>query len=363
MALTTVQESQIDPSFSGFLRNRIINGDMRIDQRNAGASVTQGTSVAYTVDRFYCQGAVTSKFTVQQNAGSVTPPAGFTNYLGVTSSAATTVGTSDAYFIRHVVEGYNVADLTWGTANAQSVTISFWVRSSLTGTFGLSFVNSAASRAYPATYTINAANTWEQKTITISGDTTGTWVTNNGAGLNVTFGLGYGSSLSGTANAWNAGTAFMPTGAVSVVGTNAATWYLTGVQLEVGSVATPFERRQYGQELALCQRYYYRNTAPSTGTLLTTSGITQSSTSAIVMTQFPVTMRASPTALEQSGTVAHYQVFISSNVACNAVPTFLAANVWYATTTATAASGLGGNLPCWITAANTAAYLGWSAEL
>ena len=323
MALTTVQESQIDPSFSGFLRNRIINGDMRIDQRNAGASVTQGTSVAYTVDRFYCQGAVTSKFTVQQNAGSVTPPAGFTNYLGVTSSAATTVGTSDAYFIRHVVEGYNVADLAWGTANAQSVTISFWVRSSLTGTFGLSFINSAASRAYPATYTINAANTWEQKTITISGDTTGTWVTNNGAGLNVTFGLGYGSSLSGTANAWNAGTAFMPTGAVSVVGTNTATWYLTGVQLEVGTVATPFERRQFGQEVVLCQRYFSKSynldVAPGTITGVGATGGISSSTSYQAPIFLPVQMRTTPTGVAYNSSTGATGTWRDSSAADRAV--------------------------------------------
>ena len=301
MALTQVPNSML--AFDGGplgMRNRIINGDMRIDQRNAGAAVTQGTSVAYTVDRFYCQGAVASKFTVQQNAGSVTPPVGFTNYLGVTSSAATTVGASDAYFIRHVVEGYNVADLAFGTANAQSITISFLVRSSLTGTFGLSLVNSAASRAYPATYTINAANTWEQKTITVSGDTTGTWVTNNGVGLNVTFGLGYGSSLSGTANAWNAGTAFMPTGATSVVGTSGATFYITGVQLEVGTVATPFERRMYGQELALCQRYYYEQQVeiqnPAVGSVLQRYN-------------FPVSMRAAPViANKTAGTLSNASI-------------------------------------------------------
>ena len=362
LTATNLTATNVIPT-SSFLRNRIINGDMRIDQRNAGASVAGSTSNPYTVDRWQSVSSLNSKYTIQQNAASVTPPTGYINYLGATSSSAYSVLTGDYFALQQIIEGLNVADLAWGTASAATVTLSFWVRSSLTGTFGGSLTNNGSTRSYPFTYTISSANTWEQKSITIAGDTTGTWLTTNGVGIRVGFSLGVGATYSGTAGAWAATNYISATGATSVVGTSGATFYITGVQLEVGSVATPFERRLYGQELALCQRYYYRNTAPSTGTLLTTSGITQSATSAIAMTQFPVAMRASPTALEQSGTAAHYQVFISSNVACSAVPTFLAANVWYATTTATAASGLGGNLPCWITAANTAAYLGWSAEL
>lgn len=346
------------PSFPSSLamRNRIINGDMRINQR-----ATSVTASGYTVDRFAYFGTVASKATVAQDTSVY--PVGFNASLKVLSSSAYTVGSTEEFEIYQSIEGFNVADLGWGTANAKTVTLSFQVYSSLTGTFGGALQNSAANRSYPFTYTISSANTWTTVSVTIAGDTSGTWLTTTGAGIIVYFGLGVGSTKSGTAGAWAGAYYTSATGAVSVVGTNAATWYLTGVQLEVGTVATPFERRQYGQELALCQRYYYRNTAPSTGTLLTTSGICQSTTSAIGMTQFPVTMRAAPTALEQSGTAAHYQVFTSSNVAANAVPTFLAANVWYATTTLTAASGMGANLPCWITAANTAAYLGWSAEL
>jgi len=237
-------------------RNKIINGDMRIDQRNAGAA-TANTIATYTLDRWTAYQSVVGKFTVQQNAGSVTPPTGFINYLGVTSASAYTLLSSDQYFIKQSIEGFNVDDLSWGTANAKTVTLSFWVRSSLTGTFGGAIQNSGASRNYPFSYTISAANTWEQKTLTILGDTTGTWLTNNGTGIGVIFNLGTGTSFSATANAWTA-TSFVsaPTGATSVVGTNGATFYITGVQLEAGSVATPFEHRSYGQELALCQRYY-----------------------------------------------------------------------------------------------------------
>jgi hypothetical protein len=242
-------------SSMGF-KNRIINGAMVIDQRNAGAEVNPALTNAYYVDRWVVLSTTAGKFKIGQNAGAITPPAGFTNYLGCTSLSAYSVGASDAFGVRQSIEGFNFADLAWGTANAQAITISFWVRSSLTGTFGLGLINNGANRAYAATYTISAANTWEQKTITIAGDTTGTWLTNNDVGIRVTFGMGYGSSLSGTANAWNAGTAFMPTGATSVVGTNGATFYITGVQLEKGSTATSFDYRPYGTELQLCQRYF-----------------------------------------------------------------------------------------------------------
>jgi hypothetical protein len=242
-------------------RNRIINGDMRIDQRNAGASVTitDTANFTYTLDRWAAYANIASKFSVQQNVGSVTPPVGFTNYVGATSLAETSLGASDQYSLSQQIEGLNVADLGWGTANAKTVTLSFWVRSSLTGTFGGVFTNSALNRGYGYTYTINSADTWEQKSVTIPGDTSGTWLTTNGVGIRVYFGLGVGSTLSAPVGSWSAGGYRSATGATSVVGTDGATFYITGVQLEVGSVATPFERRPYGQELQLCQRYYQKS--------------------------------------------------------------------------------------------------------
>jgi len=238
-------------STMGF-KNRIINGNMAIDQRNAGASVTP-TDGAYTLDRWQAGLTQSSKFSVQQ---STTAATGFTNSLLCTSLSAYSVGSGDIFAVAHKIEGLNVSDLGWGTASAASVTLSFWVRSSLTGTFGGSLRNSAYTRSYPFTYTISAANTWEQKTITIAGDTSGTWLTTSGIGVNVTFSLGSGSTYSGTAGSWATANYTSTTGAVSVVGTSGATFYITGAQLEKGSTATSFDYRPYGTELALCQRYY-----------------------------------------------------------------------------------------------------------
>jgi hypothetical protein len=237
------------------MRNRIINGAMVIDQRNAGAVVTPTTTATgYAVDRFGGDCSVNSKYTVQQ---STTAPTGFNYSLKATSSSAYPVGAGDYFYLFQVIEGYNVADLGLGTANAKTFTLSFWVQSSLTGTFGGSFRNGAGNRSYPFTYTISSANTWEQKTVTVAGDTSGTWLTTNGAGLRAEFALGVGSTYSGTAGAWAGATYLSATGATSVVGTNGATFYITGVQLEKGTTATPFEQRLYGTELQLAQRYCF----------------------------------------------------------------------------------------------------------
>ena len=243
--------------YYGF-KNRIINGAMVIDQRNAGASVTTTTtaSLVYTLDRWAYDVSVASKFTVQQNAGSVTPPIGFTNYLGATSTSAYSVAAGDYLFLCQPIEGYNMADLAWGTANAKTITLSFQVYSSLTGTFGGVINNAGFSYSYPFTYSIPVANTWTSISITIAGPTAGTWTGTNTLGMRVVFGLGVGSTYSGTAGSWSANNYLSATGATSVVGTNGATFYITGVQLEKGSTATSFDYRPYGTELALCQRYY-----------------------------------------------------------------------------------------------------------
>lgn len=289
---------------SSFLRNRIINGDMRIDQRNAGASVTV-TASTYSVDRWYCASSVASKYSFQQT--NVSNPVGFSKCLGITSLSAYSSGSTDNFNLNQPIEGFNVADLGWGAAGAQTVTLSFWVRSSLTGTFSGSLSNGSINRSYPFTFNIASANVWQYVTITIPGDTTGTWATDNTTGINLTFNLGCGSTLLGTAGAWSGANYKGVTGSVSLVGTNAATFYITGVQLEVGSNATPFERRLYGQELMLCQRYYEKSwdQTNAVGTL-TNTGITywyngQTGASALVTVPYKVVKRTAATITLYSG--------------------------------------------------------------
>ena len=287
---------------SSFLRNRIINGDMRIDQRNAGASVTVGTTVPYITDRFAVSATQASKCTAQQTptateTGFATRVgAGFTSYLSITSSSSYSVLAADVFAIKQSIEGFNFSDFAFGTANAKTVTLSFWAYSSLTGTFGGSLTNFAVTRCYPFSYSIPTANTWTQISITIAGDTSGTWVGGSTAGAaTIWFGLGVGTTASGTAGAW-AGTDYRSaTGATSVVGTNGATFYITGVQLEVGTVATPFERQLYSTQLAQCQRYYQQHASSGNGAIF--RGLPQTLTSGTTYAWMPfaVVTRAVPT--------------------------------------------------------------------
>lgn len=235
------------------MKNRIINGAMMIDQRNAGASVTSSANGTYFLDRWRNYQTANSKFSVQQSS---TAPAGFTKSMLITSLSAYSISAGDILAMDYRIEGNNVADLAWGTASASPVTLSFWVRSSLTGTFGGSVSNSAGNRSYPFSYTVNSANTFEYKTVTITGDTSGTWLTDTGVGIELFFSLGTGSTYSGTSGSWAGAQYMSATGATSVVGTSGATFYITGVQLEKGSTATSFDYRPYGTELQLCQRYY-----------------------------------------------------------------------------------------------------------
>ena len=285
----TAQLSSLNGGALSGARNRIINGDMRIDQRNAGASVTLSTTTQYPVDRFPAYKATSGATLTAQR--STTAPAGFTNSIIFTASTGATPAAGDINAFWQFIEGFNVADLGWGTASAQSITVSFWVRSSITGTYSFSLNNNASNRFYVATYAVNTANTWEYKTVTIAGDTSGTWLTDNSTGIQVTWDLGYGSNFNGSAGAWGSSLIRRTSGSVQLITTTGATFYITGIQVESGSTATPFERRSYGQELALCQRYfetaggvYLQQTRADTGTKIVGTIL------------FTVVKRASPTA-------------------------------------------------------------------
>lgn len=349
---------------SGFtgMKNRIINGNMVVDQRNAGASVTINSSAyTYPVDRFAGFGEPTDGvFTLQQSS---TAPAGFTNSLLATvTTADASIGTSQRYFIRQVIEGYNVADLGFGAAGAATVAISFWTRSSLTGTFGGTLMNGDFDRAYPFTYTISAANTWEQKTITVAGDTSGTWLKTNGAGLFICWSMGAGTTRLGTAGAWQtpAGALFGATGQTNIIATSGATFYITGVQLERGSNATSFEFIDIGRQLAQCQRYYQQRGGNS-GDERFASGFAYQTTQGRFIYPTRVVMRATPTLTVSSGVdfgiEGTWGTVTSTSLSLDQPsPEIIAINC-------NVGSGLTAGYGCQLQAKSTSARLMFSAEL
>jgi hypothetical protein len=278
-------------------KNKIINGAMRIDQRNSGSAVTiNTTSNTYTLDRWSSSGHISDGvFTIQR---STEAPAGFTNSSKITvTTADASIGSTQNYLFNQFIEGNNVADLGFGTANAKTITVSFWVRSSLTGTFGGALNNSANDRNYPFTYSISAADTWEYKTITIAGDTSGTWLTDTSRGIALRFQIGVGSDRIATAGSWTGTSSiFGAIGATNIIETLNATFYITGVQLEVGESATEFEHRPYTTELQLCQRYYFK----PEGIYLNWCGF-KYGTSVFASIPLPVTMRANPTFVQTTG--------------------------------------------------------------
>jgi hypothetical protein len=355
--ITFADGSSTSSGYTGF-KNRIINGAMAIDQRQLGAvNITNPSNNQYTVDRWQVNTGFTGL--CGQNLGGVTPPPNFSNYLGMSVGASGQSASN--YSFRQWIEGYNSADLAFGTANAKTVTLSFWVRSSLTGTFGGALQNEAGNRSYVYSYTITQANTWQYVTATIPGDTGGTWTgATNGYGIQVIISCGALGIRQGAAGSWLGGDYRTVTGAVDLITNNGATFYITGVQLEVGSSATTFEFRPYGKELMLCQRYYYYLTSSTEQPI--TNGCYYSSTNVYGVIPFPVTMRAAPTANITTGS-SNYKIYRNSG------PNYLnSLSIDHSTPTAadlynsTEASGTAGWAGFLRTHAS-AAYIGFNAEL
>ena len=364
MPLTTVQAGMLDTTAQYYsFKNRIINGAMVLDQRNAGAAVT--TTGAYVVDRWFFNNASDGTLSVQQST-DVPSGSGFKYSLKMTATVGdATIGAAQYCNLQHRVEGYNFADTGFGASGASTVTLSFWVKATVAGNYSVALYNSAENRINPQQFSVLVSNTWEQKTITYTGDTSGTWLSTNGVGVNVTFYPALGSNFLGSAG-WNAGGTFGVTGQSNAIASNANIFAITGVQLEKGSTATSFDYRPYGTELALCQRYYYRITSLFAGDYIAPSAFAISTTLAVGITPFPVPMRIKPTALEQDGVAADYVVVrcgAATFVACSAVPSFTQANINSAITLFTVASGLSNGIAGAGYGNNTTAYLGWSAEL
>ena len=350
----TIGTTSLGAGNASSFKNRIINGAMTIDQRNAGAAVTSNDT--YSLDRWRIYNNTDAVWSVQQDSSA---PTGFANSLKVTVTTADgSLGASQNSWIAQPIEGFNTADLSFGTANAKTVTVSFWVRSSLTGTFSGFLLNSAGNRAYVFNYTISSANTWEYKTATVTGDTSGTWIgATNGIGLYVAFNMAAGSNNIGTANTWGS-YAQASSGSVQLLSTLNATWFITGVQLEVGSTATSFDYRPYGTELQLCQRYYAKIVSGATYGGIG-SGFNGATTQTSTYVKYPVTMRASPTTTQSSLAVSQGSFAV---IAITSLSGFFgkdSANINF-----DVASGLtGGAASTIIGNNNTNAYVDFSAEL
>jgi len=297
-------------------RNLIINGACVIDQRNGGSAVScvAGTTKALA-DRWKADiaGGIDGVFSAQQQTSVV--PTGFQYATKLTvTTVHTTAGTSHYYRYYYAgIEGYETNQLEIGNSNAKTVTISFYVRSSVTGTYCVGLQNASANRSYAAEYSISSANTWERKEVTISLDQSGTWNDTNGIGLRLFWDLGSGSNWDMTADTWAATNTWKTSNQTAWITNASATFYITGVQLEVGEQATPFEHSEsYGETLAKCQRYYCI-TGTSAG-YITPTGVGAYGYLLAPMS-FPVEMRSAPsmtnTSFDDAGTSSYHGAFQS----------------------------------------------------
>ncbi len=288
---TNVKTSNLATDLSekvGENKNRIINGNMTISQRVAATETTPGNG-DYSLDRWKAGLAQSGKWKYQQVTES---PDEFTKSIVLTSTSAYTPTSNDHFFLEQLIEGYNVADLGYGTSSAKSITLSFWIKSSIgTGTYGGAISNSAGDRSYVWAVSVTGTG-WQRVNVVIPGDTSGTWVKDTGIGLKVRFNLGNAGTWSATAGSWGAGNKTGTTSNVHLVATSAATLHLTGIQVEVGSTATDFEHRSYADELARCQRYFY-SLVNGSGQTVGMAQYKQDTEWRIPIT-FPTTMRANP---------------------------------------------------------------------
>ena len=348
-------------------RNLIINGAMTVAQRSTStASIT--TSAYHTVDRWSTSLTTLGTWTQSQST-DVPSGQGFASSLKMACTTAdASPAAGDRLIIRQALEGQNVQQLKKGTANAESVTLSFWVKSSKTGTHIVEIYDQDNARNIAKAYTVSSANTWEKKEVTFSGDTTGAFDNDASASLYLNMWLGAGSTYtSGTlATSWQSATsANRAVGQVNLADSTSNEWYITGVQIELGETATPFEHRSYGDELARCSRYYYKISTNSTGNAYAMGGMSITGTTFHALSNM-ATMRVAPTALETNGTAGDYRVVrggAASAVVCNAVPTLQFVGPNSANCYATVASGLSSSSAGSLQLNSTTAFLAWSAEL
>ena len=357
MALTDIDGGRLADNAFSLGKNLIINGAMQVAQRGTSfTGLTSGNN--YSADRFIFSLTSSGTATLTQSTDA---PVGFKNSFKIEFTAAAASPTENK--IEYRFEGQDVQQLEWGTANAKGITLSFYIKSNKTGNTQFALQNSANDRSYIAPFTIDAANTWERKTIYVPGDTSGTWLTGNDIGLRIRWGFYEASRQSSTVNAWQSGIYQTRSDSpINFADTIGNTFLLSGVQLEVGSVATPFEHRSYGDELARCQRYYYKIQGDTESDIFAI-GYNEGSTEAIGVIDFKVTMRTSPTSVETSGTASDYRVRSITNNTCTSVPVYRNATNQNAGVLWTVASGLTNGYACQMRFFTTNGFLAWSAEL
>jgi len=309
------------PAASGLSnRNLIINGAMTVAQR--GTSFTSISGVTYSVDRFFVQdvNSAAGEATVSQ---STTAPDDFINSLKIdVTTADTSLVAADQYKIEHRIEGQNISHLNWGTSAAKTVTMSFWIRSNKTGNTQVALLNSANDRAYVATFTINTTDTWEKKELTVAGETSGTWLTTNGVGLRLRWGSFGSTYQTSSIDQWVSSEKMSRDDSpINFFDNTANELYITGVQLEVGDTATPFEHRSFGDELLRCQRYLYRlETETTSGAFANLTGWSADATYGSIL--YPVEMRSAP-ALSYG---AALDDFLILSAGTNPLPTAILSN-------------------------------------
>ena len=354
-------------------KNKFINGDMSIAQRGAAAVTVSAGARFFSIDRTFGQLNGAGAFTVEQVVDApAAANASQYSLKAVVTTADTSIAANDQYWLGQIIEAQNFASFQFGTASAQTVTISFWVKSSITGTFGIDIRNSAADRSYVSTYTISAANTWEYKTVTIAGDTSGTWLKDTGVGARIEWVLSAGTDFqTGSANSWTASNDMTTSAQTNFMGTLSNSFQITAIQIEQGSTATAFQTAtgNLASELSACQRYYYRVTATQAYSDFA-NGYNPSSSEGAYVVPFPVQMRTTPTALEQTGTASNYNILHSSGggaarSVCSSVPSYqvasqMAGRVYFIVSGGSLTAGQGSVAG---SSNNTTAYLGWSAEL
>lgn len=355
-------------------RNRIINGDMRVSQYNGASSVTP-TATTYVIDRWNYACTQASIFTLAQNLNSAAGPVGGSSYYLGAQVAATLASpaATDLLMIRQAIEGLNIADLGWGKAGAIGISLSFWVYSSLTGTFGGVLQNSAQNRNYPFTYSIPVANTWTKITITIPGDTSGTWLTTHGVGVYVIFSLCAGSTYLGAAGSWGSTLYFGATGQVNIAATSAATFYATDIQFEAAPfdatsanpVATPFERCDYQSEFARCQRYYQTWLNGDAAATIPAIGHCIATTEAEFTYTYIVPMRVAPSANMPTavGNLSVFNANLSISYPATTITLVPAATFFRLDLISSTASLVAGNATSLFITPGQAASINFSAEL